>query len=135
MSGRLQGACTLRGKGHRQCVVRRRTPLRTVTKSLSDVNLIVSACTAGSLALGRLGVLPIHRAFLARQGKPKQNGETHEEAGDVRSKEVSIAQNTNDPAGFTIIDVMAWGAIGHAVAFYLLATSSLNATGASPVPF
>lgn len=36
------------------------------------------------------------------------------------------------PAGFTIVDVMAWGALGHAAAFYLLATSSLTA---SPVPF
>jgi photosystem I subunit V len=31
------------------------------------------------------------------------------------------------PAGFTIVDVMAWGALGHAAAFYLLATASLNA--------
>lgn len=33
---------------------------------------------------------------------------------------------TNDPAGFTIVDVMAWGALGHAAAFYLLATHSLQ---------
>jgi hypothetical protein len=30
------------------------------------------------------------------------------------------------------VDVMAWGALGHAAAFYLLATSSLNA---KVVPF
>lgn len=33
---------------------------------------------------------------------------------------------TNDPAGFTVVDVMAWGALGHAAAFYLLATHSLQ---------
>ena len=41
-------------------------------------------------------------------------------------------QKTNDPAGFTLVDVMAWGALGHAAAFYLLATSSLSK---APIPF
>lgn len=32
---------------------------------------------------------------------------------------------TNDPAGFTIVDVMAWGALGHAAAFYILVRACL----------
>jgi photosystem I subunit V len=35
-------------------------------------------------------------------------------------------------AGFTLVDVAAWGALGHAAAFYLLATASLQNP---PVPF
>jgi photosystem I reaction center subunit V len=31
---------------------------------------------------------------------------------------------TNDPAGFTIVDVLAWGALGHAIAFFILATAN-----------
>ena len=27
-----------------------------------------------------------------------------------------FAVETNDPAGFTIVDVLAWGSIGHAIA-------------------
>ena len=28
-----------------------------------------------------------------------------------------FAVETNDPAGFTIVDVLAWGSIGHAIAY------------------
>jgi hypothetical protein len=34
-----------------------------------------------------------------------------------------------DPAGFTIIDVMGWGALGHAFGYFLLGASSLAASG------
>ncbi|KAI3435822.1 hypothetical protein D9Q98_001880 [Chlorella vulgaris] len=100
---------------------------RCVTKAISDVNLVVGGCTVGALALGRFVFLPFHRASLARAGMPKQDGQTHAEAGDDRAQEASFVLKTNDPAGFTIVDVMAWGALGHAAAFYLLATASLNA--------
>ena len=76
--------------------------------------------------------LPYHRASLARAGMPKQNGVTHLAAGDIRSEEAAFILKTNDPAGFTLVDVFAWGALGHAAAFYLLATSSLTNP---PVPF
>ena len=39
---------------------------------------------------------------------------------------------TNDPAGFNLIDVMAYGSLGHALGFLLLACSSLQA---KPIPF
>ncbi|EFN54201.1 hypothetical protein CHLNCDRAFT_14457, partial [Chlorella variabilis] len=77
-----------------------------------------------ALALGRFVFLPFHRASLAKAGLPTQDGKTHLEAGDLRAEEASFVLKTNDPAGFTIVDVMAWGALGHAAAFYLLATAS-----------
>ncbi|PSC68341.1 Photosystem I reaction center subunit chloroplastic [Micractinium conductrix] len=105
---------------------------RTVTKALSDVNLVVGGSTIAALALGRFVFLPFHRASLAKAGMPTQNGQTHAAAGDSRAEEASFVLKTNDPAGFTLVDVMAWGALGHAAAFYLLATSSLSK---APIPF
>jgi hypothetical protein len=63
---------------------------RTVTKALSDVNLVVGGCTVGALALGRFVFLPFHRASLAKAGMPKQNGMTHMQAGDARAEEASF---------------------------------------------
>ena len=108
------------------------TRSRMVTKALSDTNLIVGGATVAALALGRFVVLPYHRQSLAKAGLPMQNGQTHFQAGDRLAEEVSFITNTNDPAGFTIVDVMAWGALGHAAAFYILATSSLEK---APIPF
>ena len=39
---------------------------------------------------------------------------------------------TKDPAGFNIIDVAAWGAIGHALGYAALAIISLNSAGINP---
>lgn len=63
---------------------------------------------------------------------PKQNGVTHFDAGDRLAEEVTFFTKTNDPAGFSLVDVMAWGALGHAAGFYILATSSIEK---SPIPF
>jgi len=106
---------------------------RTVTtKAISDANLVVGGATFASLALGRFVFLPFHRSSLAKAGMPKQNGQTHLQAGDRLAEEVTFFTNTNDPAGFSLVDVFAWGALGHAAAFYILATSSL---AKSPLPF
>lgn len=105
---------------------------RLTTKALADANLVVGGCTIASLALGRFVFLPYHRASLAKAGLPKQNGQTHFDAGDRYAEEVTFFTNTNDPAGFSLVDVFAWGALGHAAAFYILATSSLDQ---SPIPF
>ena len=44
---------------------------------------------------------------------------------DSLQQDASFITTTNDPAGFTLIDTLAWGALGHAVAFaFLGATSS-----------
>ena len=37
-------------------------------------------------------------------------------------------------AGFNIIDVFAWGAIGHVLGYAALAIISLNTTGVNPAP-
>ena len=93
---------------------------RVTTKALSNVNLVVGGATMASLALGRFVFLPFHRSSLAKAGMPKQNGQTHFEAGDRLAEEVTFFTNTNDPAGFSLVDVFAWGALGHAAAFYIL---------------
>ncbi|WMV33776.1 hypothetical protein MTR67_027161 [Solanum verrucosum] len=52
---------------------------------------------------------------------PSQNGISHIEAGDVRAKKYISLLKSNDPLGFNIVDVLAWGSI---VVYYILATSS-----------
>jgi photosystem I subunit V len=89
-----------------------------------DTFPVVVFSTGASLFLGRFAFLPIQSYFVTEQGLPTQNGVTHAEAGDTRAVEVVGFLKTNDPAGFTLVDVLAWGAIGHAVAFFILATSS-----------
>lgn len=43
---------------------------------------------------------------------------------DKLQDEASFITSTNDPAGFTIVDTLAWGALGHALGFAFLAASS-----------
>ena len=38
----------------------------------------------------------------------------------------SFLLTSNDPAGFNVIDVLAWGALGHALGYFILATNSLQ---------
>ncbi|GBG78846.1 hypothetical protein CBR_g28070 [Chara braunii] len=87
-------------------------------------SIVISGSTAALLFLGRFVFLPFHRASLAKAGLPTQNGQTHFEAGDTRAQENEGFMKTNDPAGFTLVDVLSWGALGHVVAFFILATAS-----------
>ena len=84
----------------------------------------MSACTAFSLALGRFAFKDFKDASLAKAGLPVQNGDTHAAAGDVRSQEATFITATNDPAGFNLIDVFAWGSLGHMLGLASLATAS-----------
>ncbi|WCJ32520.1 Photosystem I reaction center subunit V chloroplastic [Euphorbia peplus] len=86
--------------------------------------LVISLSTGLSLFLGRFVFFNFQRENVAKQGLPEQNGVTHFEAGDVRAKEYVSLLKSNDPVGFNIVDVLAWGSIGHIVAYYILATSS-----------
>ncbi|CAK9228404.1 unnamed protein product [Sphagnum troendelagicum] len=99
---------------------------RSVAKTTCslDTPLVISLSTGALLFLGRFVFLPFQRDNVARQGLPEQNGQTHYEAGDDRAQEVVSLLSTNDPAGFTIVDVLAWGALGHAIAFFILATGT-----------
>ncbi|MQL78328.1 hypothetical protein Taro_010748 [Colocasia esculenta] len=86
--------------------------------------LVISLSTGLSLFLGRFVFFNFQRENVAKQGLPKQNGVSHFEAGDTRAQEFVGLLKSNDPVGFNIVDVLAWGSIGHIVAYYILATSS-----------
>ncbi|CAL8469380.1 g8921 [Coccomyxa elongata] len=114
----------------------RRSRVVAPVRALSDTNLVIGGCTVASLALGRFVFLDFQRANAKKQGLPQQNGQSNIEAGDRLAEEASFALKTNDPAGFNLVDVFAWGAIGHALGYFILATSSLNNTpGFDPKPF
>ena len=66
---------------------------------------------------------------MERAGMPVQNDQTHADAGDIRAQEVSFLTATKDPAGFTLIDVLAWGSIGHILGFIVLATNNSLSLG------
>ncbi|KAK9152288.1 hypothetical protein Syun_010597 [Stephania yunnanensis] len=91
----------------------------------SELNsaLVISLSTGLSLFLGRFVFFNFQRENVAKQ-VPEQNGLTHFDAGDSRAKEYVSLLKSNDPVGFNIVDVLAWGSIGHIVAYYVLATSS-----------
>ncbi|KAJ0578848.1 putative photosystem I PsaG/PsaK protein [Helianthus annuus] len=95
-----------------------------IIKSELNTSLVISLSTGLSLFLGRFVFFNFQRENVAKQGLPEQNGVTHFEAGDTRAKEYVSLLKSNDPVGFNIVDVLAWGSIGHIVAYYILATSS-----------
>lgn len=92
-------------------------------KAELNPSLVISLSTGLSLFLGRFVFFNFQRENVGKQ-VPEQNGLTHFEAGDVRAKEYVSLLKSNDPVGFNIVDVLAWGSIGHIVAYYILATSS-----------
>ena len=82
-----------------------------------------AVANAVMLGLGRFVFLPYQRDRVSSAGLPEQNGQTHLAAGDRLAEEASFLMTTNDPAGFNLIDVMAWGALGHALGFAVLAAN------------
>ncbi|OMO83847.1 Photosystem I PsaG/PsaK protein [Corchorus capsularis] len=92
-------------------------------KAELNPQVVISLSTGLSLFLGRFVFFNFQRENVAKQ-VPEQNGLTHFEAGDTRAKEYVSLLKSNDPVGFNIVDVLAWGSIGHIVAYYILATSS-----------
>lgn len=93
-------------------------------KAELNPSLVISLSTGLSLFLGRFVFFNFQRENVAKQGLPEQNGVSHFEAGDTRAKEYVSLLKSNDPVGFNIVDVLAWGSIGHIIAYYILATSS-----------
>ncbi|XP_059282978.1 photosystem I reaction center subunit V, chloroplastic [Lycium barbarum] len=108
------------------------TTFKPITKKTTNLgvkaelnpSIVISLSTGLSLFLGRFVFFNFQRENVAKQGLPTQNGVSHFEAGDVRAKEYISLLKSNDPVGFNIVDVLAWGSIGHIVAYYILATSS-----------
>ncbi|KAG2304541.1 hypothetical protein Bca4012_063597 [Brassica carinata] len=101
----------------------RRSSSSTVLRAELSPSVVISLSTGLSLFLGRFVFFNFQRENVAKQ-VPEQNGKTHFEAGDDRAKEYVSLLKSNDPVGFNIVDVLAWGSIGHIVAYYVLATSS-----------
>ncbi|KAI0511932.1 hypothetical protein KFK09_012566 [Dendrobium nobile] len=101
---------------------KRRSP--TSIKAELNPQIVISLSTGLSLFLGRFVFFNFQRENVAKQGLPKQNGISHFEAGDARAREYAGLLKSNDPVGFNIVDVLAWGSLGHIVAYYILATSS-----------
>jgi len=89
----------------------------------------MSAANLACLSLGRWGFLSFQRRSVEKAGLPVQNGQTHSDAGDYRAQEVTFLTATNDPAGFSLIDVLAWGSIGHCLGFIILATNQSLSIG------
>jgi photosystem I subunit V len=102
----------------------RAAPVRKVTTCLSDINLIIGGSNLAALSLGRFVFLPYQRSQVAKAGQPVQNGMTHAKAGDIRAEEAAGVLKTGDPSGFNLVDVMAWGSLGHAAGFAALALQS-----------
>ena len=100
---------------------RTQTTTRAQMTMWTDANAVICGANASLLFLGRFVFLPFVRAKLDAAGAPVQNGVTHFEAGDARAAEMSGMLKTGDPAGFTIVDLLAWGSLGHAVGFAALA--------------
>ncbi|XP_009147491.1 photosystem I reaction center subunit V, chloroplastic [Brassica rapa] len=101
----------------------RRSSSSAVVRAELSPSVVISLSTGLSLFLGRFVFFNFQRENVAKQ-VPEQNGKTHFEAGDDRAKEYVSLLKSNDPVGFNIVDVLAWGSIGHIVAYYVLATSS-----------
>ncbi|KAL2923289.1 Photosystem I reaction center subunit V chloroplastic [Bienertia sinuspersici] len=97
---------------------------RMICRAELNPSIVISLSTGLSLFLGRFVFFNFQRENVAKQGLPEQNGMTHFEAGDTRAKEYVSLLKSNDPVGFNIVDVLAWGSIGHIVAYYILATAS-----------
>lgn len=98
----------------------RAAPVRAAVDP-ANASLIISGCNAAMLSLGRFVFLGYSKRSMEKAGAPVQNGMTHFEAGDIRAEEASfITRAGADPAGFTIIDVLAWGSLGHVLGFTAL---------------
>merc|ERR1712039_405265 len=98
------------------------------TTSMGDTQVIMSLANGAALAIGRFGFLPYQRRKIEEAGLPLQNGETYVEAGDKLAEEAEVF-STKDPAGFTLIDTMAWGSIGHVLGYAALAAKNANDLG------
>lgn len=85
---------------------------------------VITISTALMLGAGRFGFNTYAKNSAAKQGQGVQNGKTHAEAGDERAVEVDLFTKTNDPEGFTLTDVLGWGALGHSLGFAILAIAN-----------
>ncbi|KAL5206551.1 hypothetical protein ABZP36_034760 [Zizania latifolia] len=121
----LRLAPSPRAAAARSSVSFRATPARRSVAARAELNpsLVISLSTGVSLFLGRFVFFNFQRENVAKQ-VPEQNAKTHFDAGDERAKEYAGLLKSNDPVGFNLVDVLAWGSLGHIAAYYILATCS-----------
>merc|ERR1712224_300798 len=93
---------------------------RTKVQAISEVNIIILVSNFAFLALGRFVFLPYQKREFTKASLPRQNDETHAAAGDWLAQEASFMLASNDPGGFTVIDVLTYGTLGHAIGFTAL---------------
>eukprot|EP01026_Neomeris_dumetosa_P078511 TRINITY_DN84_c0_g1_i1.p3 TRINITY_DN84_c0_g1~~TRINITY_DN84_c0_g1_i1.p3 ORF type:complete len:133 (-),score=29.80 TRINITY_DN84_c0_g1_i1:167-565(-) len=105
---------------------RRAERLTTKAEMITSSMLVISGCNAAMLALGRFVAMPYQRKMTEKAGQPVQNGQTHFAAGDRLAEEATFILKTGDPSGFNLVDVFAWGSLGHAIGFAVLAAASLQ---------
>eukprot|EP00195_Chlamydomonas_chlamydogama_P011362 CAMPEP_0202900436 /NCGR_PEP_ID=MMETSP1392-20130828/11630_1 /ASSEMBLY_ACC=CAM_ASM_000868 /TAXON_ID=225041 /ORGANISM="Chlamydomonas chlamydogama, Strain SAG 11-48b" /LENGTH=136 /DNA_ID=CAMNT_0049586819 /DNA_START=68 /DNA_END=478 /DNA_ORIENTATION=+ len=134
MAAALCNKVSLRTGAARPTLARKPARVAVVkTRAALEAPFIISASTAAFLSIGRFVFLPYQRReanFDATVG-PKTTGTTF---FDDLQKDASFTTSSKDPAGFTIIDVFGWGALGHAVGYAILAISSLHDAGVNPWP-
>eukprot|EP01025_Chloroclados_australasicus_P041515 TRINITY_DN43_c0_g1_i4.p2 TRINITY_DN43_c0_g1~~TRINITY_DN43_c0_g1_i4.p2 ORF type:complete len:134 (-),score=24.11 TRINITY_DN43_c0_g1_i4:211-612(-) len=104
----------------------RQTNVITKAELITPSMLVISGCNAAMLAIGRFVAMPYQRRMVEKAGMPVQNGQTHFESGDRLAEEASFILKTGDPSGFNVIDVLAWGSLGHAIGYAALAAASLQ---------
>ncbi|KAF8060105.1 hypothetical protein HT031_005044 [Scenedesmus sp. PABB004] len=124
MQATLSKPCAMRAAAAPVKAARPSRTTRVACRAGLEPYLQVCAGTATMLAVGRFAFLPLHRRDLERSAAtagPKTTGSTY---FDSLQQEASFITTTNDPAGFTLIDTFAWGALGHALGFAFLAASS-----------
>ncbi|KAG2644150.1 hypothetical protein PVAP13_2KG409700 [Panicum virgatum] len=85
----------------RAAPVRRRS---VAARAELSPSLVISLSTGVSLFLGRFVFFNFQRENVAKQ--------------------FAALLKSNDPVGFNLVDLLAWGSLGHIVAYYILATSS-----------
>lgn len=115
---------TARVGARRASLAAARPSRKAVTvKAVINPTLAVGAGTAAALIVGRFAFLPFQRRTQENSQSvgPKSSGTSY---FDSLSQDASFITTTNDPDGFTLVDTLAWGALGHAVAFAFLGASS-----------
>jgi len=123
-AGQMTSVCGVSPARVQRRVAAKRVALAPRRQQATAFEPTIVACNAACLAVGRFVALPFFKGSLAKAGRPMQDGKTHFDAGDKRAAEASFVTSTNDPAGFTIVDTMVWGSIGHALGYASLASQS-----------
>jgi photosystem I subunit V len=112
---------TARASAARPATASRRRAV--VARADLNTQLVVGASTVAALSVGRFAFLGQQRGRVSQADAvgPKTTGTTY---FDKLQQDASFIKSTGDPAGFSLVDLAAWGSLGHAVGFAILAAQS-----------